>query len=386
MHTVVKLKLEPTAQQQAALDAQLCSANEAATQVSHLAMENQVFRAYDLRKLVYRDLRERGFGSQSAQHIIKKVADAYATKKANAKAGRYGPVGSVRRMRIEATAVTFRPYSSLAFDPRNLSWKKDQQLLGLFLQHERIRDITYVGRDIDLQMLRNHPVKECDLYRDRQGRWFLVATVVRDVPEVKDPVGMLGVDLGIVKIATVADEQGSDLHDWSGGAVTSRRKKNAHLRKKLQSKGTRSARRLLKKRSGRESRFVKDVNHQISKSIVNRAERTGRGIAVEKLTGIRERVRLRKPQRMMMHSWSFAQLGQLIEYKAALKGVCFVQVDPRNTSRMCSSCGHIDKKSRKNQETFVCTSCSYALNADTNAAINIARRGVDTRAQSIVHT
>lgn len=74
---------------------------------------------------------------------------------------------------------------------------------------------------------------------------------------------------------------------------------------------------------------------------------TDRGIAREDLTGIRDRVRLRKPQRSMLHSWAFAQLGAFLDYKAAQAGVAVVAVDPAYTSQTCSRCGHVDKRNRR---------------------------------------
>ena len=101
-----------------------------------------------------------------------------------------------------------------------------------------------------------------------------------------------------------------------------------------------------------------------------------------RLSGIRFRcspaqlARLRKPQRVTLHSWAFAQLGQFIAYKAAGAGVPLVYVDPAYTSQMCSSCGHVGRKNRPSQATFCCTSCGFAEHADVNAARNIAARGV----------
>ena len=86
-------------------------------------------------------------------------------------------------------------------------------------------------------------------------------------------------------------------------------------------------------------------------------------------------VRLRRPQRVTLHSWAFAQLGQFITYKAARAGVPVVRVDPAYTSQGCSACGHVDKKNRPGQATFLCTSCGFAGHADVNAARNIAARG-----------
>ena len=256
-----------------------------------------------------------------------------------------------------------------------MSWDHKNQLVALtFCTGARITDISYTGREADLRAVAELPVGECDAYRDRAGSWFLVATVSIETPPVVQPGSYLGVDMGIVNLATLADEQGKLIENWSGGAITQRRRKNLKLRTSLQKKGTLSAKRRLKARSQRESRFMRDVNHQISKSIIARAQRTGSGVAVERLRGIRDRVRLKKPQRAMVHGWAFAQLGEFLRYKGCEAGVEVVEVDPRNTSRLCSSCGRVDKRSRCNQSTYRCVHCGFSLGADHNAAVNIARR------------
>jgi len=107
---------------------------------------------------------------------------------------------------------------------------------------------------------------------------------------------------------------------------------------------------------------------------VAEAQRSGRGIALEQLKGIRARVKARKPQRATLHSWAFAQLGGYLAYKARRAGVSVQYVNPRYTSQECSSCGNIDKRSRKDQASFECTCCGFAEHADTNAAQNIATR------------
>lgn len=178
-------------------------------------------------------------------------------------------------------------------------------------------------------------------------------------------------DLGIANIATTSDRT-----RHAGRHLNRVRHRNRALRRKLQTKGTKSARRLLQKRARKESRFVADTNHRIAKRIVTEAERTGRGIALEDLQGIRGRVRLRKPQRVTLHSWAFAQLGRFIAYKAARAGVAIVYVNPAYTSQGCSACGYTAKKNRPDQATFCCTLCGFAEHADVNAARNIAERGV----------
>ena len=107
------------------------------------------------------------------------------------------------------------------------------------------------------------------------------------------------------------------------------------------------------------------------------AERTGRGICLEELKGIRERVRLRKPQRVALHSWAFAQLGDFIVYKARRTGVPLVFVNPAHSSKECAECGHVDRLNRISQAKFACRSCGVVAHADRNASRVLARRGED---------
>jgi putative transposase len=221
-----------------------------------------------------------------------------------------------------------------------------------------------------MSLLRARPIGESDLIC-RDGKWYLHSTI--EVPEATpcDPVnGFLGVDMGIVNIATTSAGKNS-----SGARLNSYRKRQLRLRKRLQAKKTTSARRLLRKRRRKETRFATDINHKISKGIVAEAERTGRGIAVEQLTGIRDRVRLRKPQRAMLHSWAFAQLGFLWPIRPDKPGWRSSRLT-LPTRRRRSACGWVDKKNRRTQSAFKCGRCGFVGHADHNAAINIATRGV----------
>ncbi len=87
-------------------------------------------------------------------------------------------------------------------------------------------------------------------------------------------------------------------------------------------------------------------------------------------------LQLSRSQRQRHNTWAFAQLRFFLSYKAALAGVPLHTVDPRNTSKTCSVCGHCAKENRKSQSAFVCTSCGYSCNADKNAAVNISRAAV----------
>jgi IS605 OrfB family transposase len=132
-----------------------------------------------------------------------------------------------------------------------------------------------------------------------------------------------------------------------------------------------NTKRKLKSLSGRERRFKANTNHTIAKKIVAKATDTGRGVAIEKLKGIRSRTRFRKKQRDRMSKWAFAELRDYIEYKAALVGVEVIAVDPRNTSKTCPACNHVNRKNRIKRDVFLCDECGYFDHADIVGARNI---------------
>jgi putative transposase len=284
---------------------------------------------------------------------------------------------SQRRIRVTETQISFRSDAAQPFDARCLSWRipdsaeERTAAVSIWTMQGRIRSVRILATQRDQALLKTHRIGESDLIQ-RDGKWFLYATI--DIPEVPpvDPAnGFVGVDLGIVNIATTSD----------GDRVTAARlnryrRRQEGLRKRLHAKNTRSARRLLRERRRKERRFAADINHRISKSIVAEAKRTGRGIAIEQLGGIRERVRFRRPQRAALHWWAFDQLGRFLAYKARAAGVAFVHVNPAYTSQTCSACGYVDKGNRRSQSVFDCARCDFVGHADHNAANNIAMLGV----------
>jgi IS605 OrfB family transposase len=264
------------------------------------------------------------------------------------------------------TLRQFKPHGAAAYDSRILNWRlPDQQVSIWTLSGRSTVNFTCAKHH---ELLLHYQQGESDLVY-RKGKFFLYTTC--EVPEDTplDVEGFLGVDLGVVNIA--AD---SDGEVYSGATVNGVRHRHRRLRTKLQKKGTKSAKRLLKKLSGKERRFANQVNHTISKVIAAKAQGTLRGIALEDLSGIRERITARKPQRAALHSWSFYDLRAKIEYKAKRAGVPVALVDPRNSSRTCPQCGCVDKHNRPNQSTFKCVSCGFSGLADTIAAGILARR------------
>ena len=154
------------------------------------------------------------------------------------------------------------------------------------------------------------------------------------------------------------------------------------VRQQLQQKGTRSAKRRLKKISGREKRFVADKNHCISKKIVQDAKKnyTRPIIVLEDLEGIRKNPRRTKDGKRQLNSWSYYQLQRFIGYKALERGIPVVYIDPKYTSQACPQCGHSEKANRNRKiHWFKCKNCNYQSNDDRVASINIRDRGVVSR-------
>lgn len=114
--------------------------------------------------------------------------------------------------------------------------------------------------------------------------------------------------------------------------------------------------------------------HEVSRRLVD-SVLPGDTLAFADLTGIRANTTRRGKEARHLHNlWPYGMLRSFVTYKAALKGVNVVFVDPRNTSKSCSRCGHCYKKNRKTQALFRCVGCGYTTNADANAAVNIAQR------------
>jgi putative transposase len=221
---------------------------------------------------------------------------------------------------------------------------------------------------------------QADLIYDNKKKTFYLCVVV-EAPEdtLYNEEGCLSVDIGIANIATTSDGQ-----MFSGDKADNVRARYTRYKAALKSKGTKSAKRHLKKTSGKERRFKTNLNHCIAKTLVGMANGTERVIALEDLKHIGSRVTVRRAQRERLGKWAFGQLRQFITYKAQLNGVPVAVVDARNTSKQCSRCAHIDKENRKTQAEFVCVSCGHAENADINAARNIASRATAVVNQPIV--
>ncbi|EDZ66429.1 Putative transposase DNA-binding domain family [Nitrosococcus oceani AFC27] len=245
----------------------------------------------------------------------------------------------------------------------------------------RIKSLVYHGAPKLQAYVANWRLGDGRLFV-RKGKVFLSVSFKHEAETISKPNdAVVGVDRGIKVLATVTDGQRQLF--FGGGHTHHVRHRYAKTRASLQKKkartGSRSTRRVLKRLSGRERRFMRNINHVMSRHLVDFARDTGNPtIAVEDLGGIRNGRRLRKQQRTDLNRWAFYELEQFIRYKADTFGMEVIGVDPKHTSQGCSRCGHTEKANR-HQRRFLCKACGYELHADLNASRNIRLRGVLAR-------
>jgi len=240
MKLTVKIKLLPTEEQKKSLLKTMEAFNQACNYVSRVAFKNKRFGQVALHKLCYRAIRNKfGLSAQLSVRVIGKVKETYRADK--------------EKLHI------FKKYGAIVYDQRILSFRR-LDTCSILSVDGRLKMPFVFGSYARLEQRRVRG--QADLVYQK-GKFYLCLVVELPEPEAYKANDYLGVDLGIVNIATDSDGQ-----SFSGGQVNGLRKRHTKLRTRLQAKNTKSAKRLLKKRSKKESRFVRDVNHQISKKLV----------------------------------------------------------------------------------------------------------------------
>jgi len=355
-----QIKLIATKEQTDLLKQTLEQANALCNAISEIAWQQQIFKQFDLHKLLYKNLRDQsGLAAQVVVRCISKVADAYKLDK--------------KTMRV------FDPHGAISFDNRILTYRINKKFVTIWTINGRER-INYVCGEHQDKLLEFRQGESDLAYHD--GEFFLFPTIDIEPSPTEDVKTFIGVDLGIKQIA--ADSTGES---FSGEEVEKVRQKYHNLRRDLQKRGSKNSARRLKKIAKQESRFRKDKNHCIANKLVKKAKDTKQGIGLEDLKHIRARTTVRKADRARHSGWAFSQLQAFILYKALRAGVKTEIVNAGNSSRQCSveGCGHIAKTNRKSQALFVCGKCGHSENADLNAAKVIAQRALNLyqRPQSI---
>jgi len=213
----------------------------------------------------------------------------------------------------------------------------------------------------------------------KHNNWYLHISMSKEFEQLNDfdIVNVVGVDLGINFTATAYDSNGKSTF-FNGKQIKQKRAHYKRLRQNLQKRQTPSARRRIKAIGSRENRWINDVNHCISKALID-SNPAGSAFVLEDLTGIRsatERVRVKN--RYVSVSWAFYDLRQKLEYKAKLTGNKVIIADAKYTSRTCPKCGHTERANRdKKRHIFKCRNCRYTSNDDRIGAMNLHRKGIE---------
>ena len=237
-------------------------------------------------------------------------------------------------------------------------------LLGQRYQYRQLRKI--VAGELKLGSV--------ELVKRGEDFYFHLA-IKKETPDIDPDYSYtpVGVDLGLINLSTSVILKGGrpcNILFQRGGNALEMRKRFATFRASLSRAGKF---RRIRETTGKERRCMRDINHKISKSILAQANQTEKPIIVmERLTYIRERIHRGKKLNAMLHGWAFAQLQEFIAYKAAWAGIPVMYINPKYTSQQCNKCGFTSKANRLGR-SFKCGDCGYELNADLNAAINIAK-------------
>ena len=387
-----KLKLHHTREQKAALDAVTLAYRDALNYTSHQAFEmNKTSNAAKIQKGVYTTLRQRfGLGAQMACSVPRKVAATYKTlwtrvkqaaakRAVNSKARRYKGLDHAPKFVSRTLSYQYG---------RDYSFKTGQQVSIATLAGRLV--LPYDGYRKHLDWIADGAqIGAAQLWYDkRKKQYFLLVAleIERPDPEPMTHQQVVGVDVGMRYFAVASNLSGKAFFK-SGKETLRKAERFQQARKSLQQKGTRSAVRRLMALSGRERRFIADVNSSLASAPLKTYPHAL--IGVEKLTGVRDRTERRsrptssektREANRRRARWSYAELLGFLAYKAPLLGSTVVKVDAHYTSQTCPKCGHCSRDNRPRKGLmFVCEGCRYQLHADLVGARNVGLRALLVR-------
>jgi len=341
-----KIKLLPTKEQEKLIIDTMKEVNTVCDAISEIAFKEKLYNQYKTHHKVYHTFKSKyNLSAQVLVRAISKVTDSYKIDK------------KVQRK--------FRPLGAITYDSRILTYKKEIASIWLIGGRQKIPFVCHNKKYIP------YIKGEANLVY-KKGKFYLFQTI--DVPDedIKDIEEFIGCDFGLNTICHTSDNI-----EFSADKLNEYREHRQKVRSSIQSKRTRSSKRLLKRLSGKERTHATIINHTISKQIVKSAKEQGKGIAIEDLTGIRFNSKRRsKKFKTKLGKWNFSQLRKFLEYKALLNGVKLIVAPPNYTSQTCNSCNHIGKRTNK---VFKCTNTNCevdTIDADFNAAKVIASLGI----------
>ena len=352
MDRTVRLPLKPTPEQAESLLETMRQFTQSFNLVCAEGWRLKQGNAYTLHKLTYRDCKALCPKLVSDLHVQARQKASEAVKSAIAldKKGR----------KVGCPKSTLCPprYNCNSF---SVDWRTGLANLATVAGRQKV---AFAVPAYAMALVGNR-VATADLVY-RKGRFTLHVVLKLDDVTFADNGTALGVDLGVTRPAVTSDGR---LHGKKCWREVSKRR--FRLKRKLQSNGSKSAKKHLRRLAGREQRFRRDCDHVLSKSILHGIT-AGTTVVVENLTNIRQRVKATWGEaKRRLHSWSFAQLKGFLKYKAESLGCLVASVNPRHTSQRCNACGFIYRGNRPSQSRFVCRQCGHRANADRNAALNI---------------
>jgi len=348
MKRTISIRLETTEDQHEKLlrlqEAFLVACNDIVPSV----VEHRCWNRVALHNLTYSKIRATSsLGSQMVCNAIFAVCKAYKNKTI------------IKEETVPV--VRFHKNRSVHFDKRTYSIRGDT--LSLYTLEGRIRTKMHFGPFQQEYFEKGIP-KEAELICKKR-RWYFNLVLDLPDPPISENTQLLAVDLGENVLAATSTGK-----IYGGGKIRHVRDKYLAKRRRLQSNGSQSAKQLLRKISGKEARRMKQINHEVSKEIVQEAQDHKAGLLVlEDLTNIRKRVRGGKRIRTRLHRWAFGQLQTFIQYKAEARGLQVVYVNPSYSSQICSFCGSLGERV---QHHFRCT-CGNKQHSDLNASQNLCK-------------
>ena len=362
MTVTAKIQISVSGTDRALLDNTISVYRDACNYVSDYIFRTHDLKQFFLNKVLYSDLRERfGLKSQMAQSVFKTVIARYKTILENQK---------------EWIKPSFKkPQYDLVW---NRDYSLTQNCFSVNTLAGRVK-LPYFTKGMDKYF--DHTVYKFGTAKlvNKHGKYFLHIPVTYDIEDanLSDVCNIVGIDRGINFVVATYDSKHKSGF-VSGKTIKQKRAAYSKLRKELQMRQTPSARRRIKAIGQRENRWMQDVNHCVSKALVESNPKHTLFV-LEDLTGVRNATeRVCTKNRYVSVSWSFYDLEQKLIYKAKQNQSTVIKVNPRYTSQCCPVCGHIEKANRnKKLHLFTCKNCGYKSNDDRIGAMNLYRMGIN---------
>ena len=364
-----KIQISVTDEDRVLINETMSVYRDACNHVSDYVFRTHDLKQFSLNKTLYFTLREKfGLKSQMAQSVFKTVIARYKTV-------------------LENEGKWIKP--SFKKPQYDLVWNRDYSLtrncFSVNTLNGRIK-LPYFAKGMSKYF--DHSIYKFGTAKlvNKHGKYYLHIPVTYDVEEsdISDICNVVGIDRGINFVVATYDSR-HKAGFVSGRAIKQKRAHYSKLRKEFQMRRTPSARNRIKAIGQRENRWMQDINHQVSKALVEQNPKHTLFV-LEDLSGIRKVTeRVRTKDRYVSVSWSFYDLEQKLMYKAKQRQSTVIKVEPRYTSQCCPVCGHVEKSNRnKKLHLFTCKNCGYRSNDDRIGAMNLYRMGINYLADSQV--